>query len=160
MAQLQIITYPNPILQKKTAKIKETKSPEIKELILDMLETLEQNNGVGLAAPQVGKSVRLCIIKLAGRTHILINPEIKSRSWRKTVKEEGCLSFPGEFIPVKRSSAVKVKAENRTGKTVTISAEGLFSRALQHEIDHLDGILFIDRKAKKTKQNKELLDVL
>jgi len=152
MSLLPIITYPNPILQKKTTKIKDAKNPEIKELILDMLETLEQNSGVGLAAPQVGKSLRLCVIKLAGRTHILINPKIKSRSWRKIIAEEGCLSFPGQFIPIKRSSAVKVKAENRTGKTVVISAEGLFSRALQHEIDHLDGILFIDRKVKKTKK--------
>ncbi|MFA6383073.1 MAG: peptide deformylase [Parcubacteria group bacterium] len=152
MAQLQIITYPNPILQKKTTKIKDAKSPEIKELILDMLETLEQNSGVGLAAPQVGKSLKLCVIKLAGRTHILINPEIKSKSWRKTIEEEGCLSFPGQFIPVKRSSTVKVKAENRAGKAVTLSAEGLFSRALQHEIDHLNGILFIDRKAKKARK--------
>jgi peptide deformylase len=154
MTQLKIITYPNPILQKKTAKIRDAKSPEIKELILDMLETLEQNSGVGLAAPQVGKSVRLCIIKLAGKTHILINPEIKSRSWRKTVEEEGCLSFPGEFIPIKRSATVKVTAESRTGKTIILSAEGLFSRALQHEIDHLDGILFTDRRVKGIKKNK------
>jgi peptide deformylase len=149
MAKLPIITYPNPILHKKTEKIKDPQSLEIKELVLDMLETLEQNNGLGLAAPQVGKSLRLCVIKLAGKTHILINPKIKSKSWRKTVQEEGCLSFPGEFIPIKRSVTVKVKAQNRSGKTILISAEGLLSRALQHEIDHLDGILFIDKLPKK-----------
>ncbi|MFA6973712.1 MAG: peptide deformylase [Parcubacteria group bacterium] len=148
MPELPIITYPNPILKKKTKKIKDPKAPEIKALVLDMLETMENQGGLGLAAPQVGASVRLCVIKLDGKTHILINPEIKSRSWRKVVSEEGCLSFPGEFIPVKRSRSVKVKAADRNGKTVEIAADGLFARALQHEIDHLDGILYIERKAK------------
>jgi peptide deformylase len=153
MTRLQITTYPNPILQKKTAKIRDVKSPEIKELILDMLETMDNTeNSVGLAAPQVGKSVRLCVIKLDRKTHILINPEIKAKSWRKVIEEEGCLSFPGQYIPVKRSKKVTVKAQDRGGKLITITAEGMLSRTLQHEIDHLDGILFIDRKAKKVKE--------
>jgi peptide deformylase len=148
MPELPIITYPNPILLKKTKKIKDPKAPEIKALVLDMLETMEVQGGLGLAAPQVDSSVRLCVIKLDGKTHILINPEIKSRSWRKVVSEEGCLSFPGQFIPVKRSRSVKVRAQDRTGKIINIAADGILSRALQHEIDHLDGILYIERKAK------------
>jgi len=150
---LPIITYPNPILEKKTRKIKEEeiKSPEIKELIFDMLETMDANNGIGLAATQVGKSVRLCIIKLGNKTHILINPKFKSKSWKKVVAEEGCLSFPGQYFPVKRSARVKVNALNKNGKEITISADGLFARALQHEIDHLDGILFISKKVKSKK---------
>lgn len=148
---LPIITYPNPILEKKTRKIKEEeiKSPEIKELLFDMLETMDTNNNcLGLAATQVGKSVRLCIIKLDNKTHILINPKFKSKSWKKVIAEEGCLSFPGQYFPVKRSARVKVKAFNKNGKEISISADGLFARALQHEIDHLDGILFISKKAK------------
>jgi len=155
MSELPIITFPNPILEKKTKKIKDVKDPEIKELIFDMLETMEQNGGLGLAAPQVGKSVRLCVIKLDGKTHILINPEIKSKSWRKTIEEEGCLSFPGKYIPVKRSKSVKVKAQDRKGKEILISAQGLFSRALQHEIDHLDGVLYTSKKAKRKMSSVE-----
>jgi len=152
MAELPIITYPHPILLKKSKRIKDALRPEIRELILDMLETMENNNGIGLAAPQVGKSVKLCVIKLDGKTHILINPEIISKSWRKIIAEEGCLSFPGQYIPVKRSRSVKVVAQDRNGKAITIAAEGLFSRALLHEIDHLDGILYIDKRAKLPKK--------
>ncbi len=144
---LPIITYPNEILRQKAKKIKEPKSREIKDLILDMLETMEDSgNALGLAAPQVGQSVQLCIIKLDGKTHILINPKITRKSWGKEVCEEGCLSFPGKFIPVKRHKKVTVKALDRKGEKIEIKAEGLLSRALQHEIDHLNGALFIDKK--------------
>lgn len=144
---LPILTYPNPTLEKRSEKISDPNSSEIKELVFDMLETMEHSgNALGLAAPQVGKNVRLCIIKIDGKTHILINPRIKSKSLRKELAEEGCLSFPGQFIPVKRSKKVKVEAFNRKGEKIKIEAEGLFSRALQHEIDHLDGVLFIEIK--------------
>lgn len=144
---LPIITYPNPILKKKTEIIKDPKDPMIKELIFDMLETLENTpEGAGLAAPQVGKSLRLCIIKLEGKTHILINPKIRSKSLRKEVFEEGCLSFPGKFLPIKRHKKVTIKAVGRNGEKIEIKADGILSRALQHEIDHLDGILFIERQ--------------
>lgn len=144
---LPIITYPNDILRKKAEKIKDPKSAEIQELIFDMLETMEENgNALGLAAPQVGKSVRLCVIKYNGKTYILINPKIASKSWKKELLEEGCLSFPGKFIPVKRNKKVKIKALDRNGQKILIKAEGLLARAFQHEIDHLDGVLFIDKK--------------
>lgn len=144
---LPIITYPNNILRQKAEKIKNPKDKEIKELILDMLETMEKSgNALGLAAPQVGKSIRLCIIKLDGKTHILINPKVSRKSWKKEILEEGCLSFPGKFIPIKRSKKVTVKAMDKNGNKLTIKAEGLLSRAMQHEIEHLEGILFIDKK--------------
>lgn len=143
---LPILIYPDDILRKKSEKIKDPKSQEIRELVLDMLQTMEDNgNALGLAAPQVGASVRLCIIKLDRKTHILINPKIVSKSWKKEISEEGCLSFPGKFIPVKRHRKVTVKTLDKNGEKITIKAEGIFARALQHEIDHLDGILFIDR---------------
>jgi peptide deformylase len=144
---LPIIEYPNPILKKKAEIIEDPKSPEIKELVLDMIETMEANgNALGLAAPQVGKSVRLCIIILDGKKYILINPEIKSKSLRKEVMEEGCLSFPGEYLLIKRNKKVKVEALDRHGKKIEVKAEGMLARAFQHEIDHLNGVLFIDRK--------------
>ncbi|NTU66642.1 MAG: peptide deformylase [Candidatus Moranbacteria bacterium] len=143
---LPIITYPDPILRKKNKKIKDPTDPKIKKLIFDMLDTLEANNGLGLAAPQVGENLRLCVIKMERKTFILINPKIVSKSLRKEVMEEGCLSFPGEFIPIKRSKKVKVHAETKEGDKIEIEAEGMLARALQHEIDHLDGTLFIDRK--------------
>jgi peptide deformylase len=146
MAILPIITYPNKILETKTKEISDIKNPEIKELIFNMLETLEANRGLGLAANQVGKSLRLCIIKFEGKTHILINPKIKNRSWKKTIFEEGCLSFPGLYFPVKRYTKITIEAQDRKGNKFLLRSEGMLSRALQHEIDHLDGIVFISRK--------------
>jgi len=156
MAKLKIITYPNPILEKKSIRIEDPKAREIQELILDMLETMEANNGLGLAAPQVGKSVSLCVVKLDGKNYILINPKIQLKSWAKETVEEGCLSFPGQFIPVKRSKKVRIKAQDRDGNKINIKAEGLLARTMQHEIDHLDGILFIKRRVKtKTAKDKK-----
>ena len=104
-----LITYPNPILGKKTSPIKNPQSPEIRRLISDMFRVMEENNGLGLAAPQVGQSLRLCVIKFENQKYILINPKFKYRSLRKETGEEGCLSFPGKFIPVKRSKKVTVE---------------------------------------------------
>ena len=145
MAVLPILIYPNPLLKKKAEEIKDPKDPAVRELIFDMLETMKKNNGLGLAAPQVGKLVRLCVVKFERKTYILINPKIKSKSWSKEIAEEGCLSFPGQFILIKRSKKIKIIAQDKTGKKISISAEGLLARAFQHEIDHLDGILYIDR---------------
>lgn len=146
-----IVLYPNPILRQKAKKIEieNIQSPEIQALIFDMLKVMKEHDGVGLAAPQVGQSLRLCTIKFEGKTYVLINPKIKSKSWRKVVAEEGCLSFPGKFILVKRSMKTKVEALDKKGNKIILKADGLLARALQHEIDHLDGILFIDREVKK-----------
>jgi peptide deformylase len=153
MALLPILIYPNPRLKDKAQEIKNPKDPLVQELILDMLETMKENNGMGLAATQIGKPLRLCVIRFERKTYILINPKIKSKSWAKEAAEEGCLSFPGQFIPIKRSKKVKVTAINKSGKEITLEGEGLLARALQHEIDHLDGILYIER-IKKIKLKK------
>jgi peptide deformylase len=112
-----------------------------------MTKTLRASQGLGLAAPQVGENIRLCIIEIENELFVLINPEIKSLSNEKIVAEEGCLSFPGKFMPVERHKRVKVKAIDGNGKAQIIRARGLFARALQHEIDHLNGELFIDKVA-------------
>ena len=142
---LPIIKYPDPVLRKKCGKIKDPLNPEIQKLIPRMIKAMKANNGMGLAAPQVGKSIRLCIIEEGGRLYVLINPKIKSRSREKVMGEEGCLSFPGKFLNIERSEKVKVRYLDEKGKKVKIKASGLLARALQHETDHLDGVLFIDR---------------
>jgi peptide deformylase len=144
---LSIITRENPILRQKAREIeeKEIKSSEIKELICDMKETVEKASGIGLAAPQIGKPLRIVIIFLGGKKIALINPKITKYSWRKECAEEGCLSVPGFFGKVKRAKKITVTALNEDGQNINFIAEDLFARVIQHEIDHLDGILFIDK---------------
>ncbi|NLZ93782.1 MAG: peptide deformylase, partial [Firmicutes bacterium] len=116
------------------------------KLLNDMAETMYDANGVGLAAPQIGIAKRLVVIDVADENNLLklINPEIIARSGRETAIE-GCLSFPGVAGEVERAGSVTVKALVPTGETIELQATGLLARALQHEIDHLDGILFVDR---------------
>ena len=154
MAKLPIVEYPDPILLKQTGLVKDANSPEIQKLIIDMLETMEKNNGVGLAAPQVGKSLRLCVIRVDDEEYILVNPKITYRSWVQEICEEGCLSFPGKFIPVSRPKKVHVNALDGNGEKISLKAEGLLARVLQHEIDHLDGKVFIEKEVKKKKNAK------
>jgi len=147
MAILKVRKYKDPILRKKGSKIKKV-DEEIKKIIVDMVQTMEKDGGVGLAAPQVGISKRIIVVDtdLKGqRILALINPEIIEKSKEKDRDEEGCLSFPGIFLEIKRSKKVKVKALDINGEKVELSAQGLLARVFQHEIDHLDGILFIDR---------------
>lgn len=141
---LSIIKYPNPILNRKAKKIKDPLDPEVQKLIPAMIKAMRQFNGAGLAAPQLGKSIRLCVIEEGENPYVLINPQIKSRSRKKIIAEEGCLSFPGKFFLIKRSEEIKVRYLNAKGEKAKIKATGLLARILQHEIDHLDGILIID----------------
>ncbi len=141
----KIIKYPNAILREKCEKITNPTSPEIQMLILDMIKTLRANEAIGLAAPQIGKNISLCVIEIENELFVLINPVIKKISKEKIVSEEGCLSFPGKFMQVERGEKVKVSALDTNGKKQIIRARGLLARALQHEIDHLSGVLFIDR---------------
>ncbi len=154
---LPIIIHPDPILRQKAAEISQI-SPEIGLLIDDMIQTLKEEKGLGLAAPQVGKSIRLIIIAVKDEPLALINPEICQKSWRKNNEEEGCISIPGVFGIVRRANQVLVKAQNRRGEKIEITGKGLLARVLQHEIDHLHGILFIDKTIKITK-GKEMLKI-
>lgn len=149
---LKIIKVPNPILTKKTSKIDKI-DDEVLNLVRDMIETCRKANGIGLAAPQIGKSTRLCIINLE---HVglppfaLINPRISKKSFKKIEMEEGCLSIPGIFGIVKRPEKITVEAMNLDGGIRKFTADGLLSRVIQHEIDHLDGILFTSKIIRET----------
>ncbi len=142
---MKIVEYPNEILRKISEEIKDPTSVEIKQLILDMIQTLRSNNGLGLAAPQIGKNLRICIIEIENELFVLINPEIKTLSKEKIPSEEGCLSIPNKFLNIQRHKRVKVKATDLNGKKQIIRARGLLARAIQHEIDHLNGVLIVDR---------------
>lgn len=120
---------------------------DIRRLVEDMFETMYASNGVGLAAPQIGKNLRLAIIDTGENPLVFINPEIVKSSG-KEVCDEGCLSFPGLSEKVQRASRVVARATNLEGQEFEIEAEGLLARAIQHELDHLDGVLFIDRISK------------
>ncbi len=143
-----ILRYGAPVLQQKAAPIAAL-TPDIDTLIDDMRETMHQAMGVGLAAPQVGESVRVCLVDLSGgarpdQTIVLINPDVIERDGLQ-LKEEGCLSVPGIEATVPRPLRLTVRAMDRDGDIREIRAEGLLARVIQHEVDHLNGILFLDR---------------
>ena len=143
MAKLNIVKEGDPILRKTSRKI-ETIDDRIKTLAADMLETMHDANGVGLAAVQVGKLRRLVIVEVEeGRPFILINPEIVAKDGRQT-EVEGCLSIPGKWGITDRPMKVTVRATGLDGKNFSVIGSGLLARALCHEIDHLDGKLFTD----------------
>ncbi len=149
MSILKILTVPDPGLRQKSIGIKKEEIPSLKSFVSSMLATMAQNEGVGLAAPQVGKNIRLIIISQEAtpnkKNWILINPKITKCSWRKEAAAEGCLSVPGEIREIKRCAKINIEAVSALGKPLKFSATKLFARVIQHEIDHLDGILIIDK---------------
>jgi len=171
---LEIVKYGNPILRQRGARI-EKMTPAIKKLIADMFETMHERHGVGLAAQQVGHALQLTVIdvrdakdrpstlELKGKAAdvreimplVLINPEITPVN--EAVKgSEGCLSFPEIFAEISRPESVDVKALDKNLKPIAFRAGGLLARAAQHETDHLNGLLFIDRMEKKVKMELQL----
>jgi peptide deformylase len=177
---LTVVKYGHPVLRQKGAAIEKI-TPDIKKLIADMFETMHERHGVGLAAQQIGKALQLTVIDVRGAGEerpstlelngkpadvddimplVLINPEIKPNG-EPVAGGEGCLSFPEIFAEVLRPGFVDVKALNEKLKPVEFRAGGLLARAIQHETDHLNGILFIDRMTKKVKEEiREELDAL
>lgn len=119
---------------------------EIKELAKNMAETMVEANGVGLAAPQVNSSVRMCLAPINGQVRALINPEITWKSKEKDTDEEGCLSLPGMYMPVTRHTAITLKYVDINGKPQERKLEGFEARVVQHETDHLDGVLIVDHQ--------------
>jgi len=143
MAKLSIVTIGDPVLTEKAEEVPKV-TKKIAKLIDDMLETMYDANGVGLAAPQVGISQRIAVLDVGEGPVVLVNPVIKNCVGEE-IDVEGCLSIPERWVYVKRYESVEVTALNEKGKPIRIEADGLFARALQHELDHLDGILIVDR---------------
>lgn len=154
MAVREILTAENPILRRKSRRVKAFDGA-LQRLVEDMIETMRAAHGLGLAAPQVGVLQRVIVVEMpedeedpqSGKRYVLVNPEVV-RSEGEEVAEEGCLSIPGYVGLVRRASKVTVRAQTPKGKRIRLEGEGLLARALQHEIDHLDGILYIDRVEK------------
>ena len=140
---LKIVKYPDPILRQKANRIQDIDN-EIRQFTDYMIETMYLDEGVGLAAPQVGLSKQLLVIDVGQGPMTLINPEIVRKEDASDTIEEGCLSIPGIRIDVSRSTHVVVRGIDDKGETVEIEADGLLARVLQHEIDHLNGVLIID----------------
>lgn len=176
---LPVVKYGHPVLRQKGARI-ETVTPAIKKLIADMFETMYASKGIGLAAQQIGQALQLTVIDVRAATDrpstlelngetanvhdfmplVLINPEVKPTG-NGVAGPEGCLSFPEIFGEITRPESVAVTALNEKGKPVEFRCGGLLARAVQHETDHLNGILFIDRMDRKTKEeNRDELDLL
>ncbi len=173
---LPIVNYGHPVLRKKGARI-EAVTPEIKTLITDMFDTMHDRHGVGLAAQQIGQALQLAVIDVSAVTDrpstlaldgkpadvkdfmplVLINPEVKPVG-DAVSGPEGCLSFPEIFADISRPESVDVTALNQHGKPFSFRCGGLLARAVQHETDHLHGILFIDRMS--TEKKKELKEEL
>lgn len=148
MAQLPIRLYPDPVLRRETVPV-ETIDDELQQLIDDMIETMHAAPGVGLAAPQIGRSLRLAVVDASAgedpaAVRVLINPQLLDQEGTET-DLEGCLSIPDFTDKVTRPLRVRVRARDRDGKTFELDAEELEARAICHEIDHLNGVLFTDR---------------
>ena len=145
---MQIVQYPHPVLRHKSKPLKKVDA-ELRRIVGEMFEVMYQDKGIGLAANQVDLPYRLFIINLqadplAGEEFVFINPVITARKGMAEA-EEGCLSLPSLYGDVKRPETVSLNAYSLAGEEVTLDLDGLFARAVQHEIDHLDGVLFIDR---------------
>jgi peptide deformylase len=166
MALLPITTLPDPVLRRKAHKITVI-DKDLQTLIDDMVETMRDAPGVGLAAPQIGKSIRLCVVEYGTededgdeveetkKLYVLINPEIVEVSEELVLGTEGCLSIPGLVGQVDRHEKIVVKALNRFGRPLRIKAQGWLARIFQHEIDHLNGVVFTDLAVKVWKPSKE-----
>ncbi len=176
---LPVVKYGHPVLRQKGARI-ESVTAEIRQLIADMFETMNASKGLGLAAQQVGQALQLTVLDLRVVTDrpstlerkgkpadmsdfmplVLINPEVKPVG-EPVAGPEGCLSFPEIYADIARPESVDVKALNEKGKPIEFRCGGLLARAVQHETDHLNGILFIDRMDRKTKAElRDELDIL
>ena len=169
MALREILKEPNKVLRQKSLKV-EVVDKDIQKLIDDMLETMYAAPGIGLAAIQVGVPKRVIVLDLArkdepGKPMCFVNPEVIEKSQKNSVYEEGCLSVPGQFAEIERPDKCHIKYLDYYGKPQEVKAEGMLATCIQHEIDHLEGILFIDYLSKLkrsmivkklSKQKKEL----
>jgi len=167
MALRQIVTLPEPVLRRKARKVAEF-GPELQTLIDDMVETMREAPGVGLAAPQVNAPLRVIVIEYGDeenqevppKLYTMVNPEITRYSSETDVGVEGCLSIPGFVGDVERAESITVRGLNRYGQPVRVKAKGWLARIFQHEVDHLDGVLFTDRAERVWKSEGEAMQVV
>lgn len=161
MANLSLKKYGDPILRKKCQEVEKIDGDVLK-LIEEMKKITIEAKGVGLSASQVGITKRLIISQTEKGPQVFINPKILKKSKETEISEEGCLSFPGIRLNIKRAKEILVEAQDSDGKVLQIEAKNLQARIFQHEIDHLDGILFIDRISffEKWKLRKKLKEIL
>lgn len=168
MSLMEIKTIPDPVLRRKAQPVSKI-SDETRELIDNMVDTMREAPGVGLAAPQVGISQRIIVVEYTTyeeeedapkKLYAVVNPEIKILDDEKVKGIEGCLSLPGLLGEVDRSFKVSVKGLNRQGNRIRIKAEGWLARIFQHEIDHLDGVVFTDKASRiwKPEPDEEIFD--
>lgn len=143
--ELKLVPASNAVLRKTAESIENPLDLKVQKLIPKMFEIMEKERGIGLAAPQIGSSLRLVTIQIKNKKFVLINPEIVSHSKKMSIHEEGCLSLPGKEFPIVRYNTVTVEFTNELGRKRKIKTGGLLAIAFQHEIDHLDGFLMSDR---------------
>ncbi|MBI2123981.1 MAG: peptide deformylase [Candidatus Wildermuthbacteria bacterium] len=141
---LKIVKYPNSILKKKSEEVSRN-DKTLRSLVPQMIEAMKKNQGIGLAAPQIGISKKIIIVTEGEEVHAFLNPRIVKQSKEKEQDEEGCLSLPGLFVKILRSKQVEVVAETLDGEEIRVTAQGLGARIFQHEIDHIEGKLIINR---------------
>ncbi len=142
---MKVVKLGEDVLRKKAEPI-ENIDDSLRSLINEMFITMHEHDGIGLAGPQIGVSIRLFVIELDDeQRHVFINPQIISTSQETGMYTEGCLSIPGVYEEIERPLGITVQAQNENGKFFSLTADGLLARAIQHEYDHLEGILFIDR---------------
>ncbi|KKQ80663.1 MAG: Peptide deformylase [Parcubacteria group bacterium GW2011_GWC2_38_7] len=156
----KILTHPNKELRKKSQRIlvAEICTDEMQKFLIDMSKTMITKDGVGLAAPQIGVLNRIIVVAYRDKVLALINPVLSKKSWLTEVEEEGCLSVPGVYGLVKRHRKITVSAYNEKAEKINFDARGLLARIIQHEVDHLDGVLFIDKVKKITQGIMPKLD--
>ena len=166
MSLREIVSLPHPVLRRKAHKIT-VFDKDLQTLVEDMIETMRAAPGVGLAAPQIAEPIRLVVVEYTTdeenedaptKLYVVANPEIVEMSPEMATGVEGCLSVPGLIGEVERSEAIVVKGQNRRGQLVRIKAKGWLARIFQHEIDHLEGVVFTDRATRvwKPKEGEEL----
>lgn len=144
MAVRDILYFPNPVLTEPTKEVNPT-SEETRALVQDLIDTMVAAQGLGLAAPQIGESKRVCVLHHGGEFHVLVNPQVQRVPGDKVSGEEGCLSFPGVTASVDRYSDIILSYDTPDGERVENALSGMGARVVQHEVDHLEGILFTER---------------
>lgn len=153
MSVREIVMLGDPVLRRKAKKVHRVDN-YTRSLIDDLTDTVRSAHGAGLAAPQIGVPLRAIVTFVDEKLHVVLNPEIVQESDEAVEADEGCLSIPGWYGPVERKERVTIRGLSKTGKPIKIKSEGWEARAFQHEIDHLDGVLFIDRVKDRDRLHK------